>query len=416
MGRHTSAGEAPLQSLGSQGLGAPARLGLVAAAVVVVIGAGVLVAPGGRPLAAALGREGAVPGGRRGRPRRARDAGGDGRDRAAAAGRGAARRRRVREGQRPRPGGRRDRRERERPAARPRAADLGPGLADLGREGLELADGAERPAGQLARGRRDEQGGRRAPRAGPQRPPSWNAVLRGSRPMAVPDIQTEADSLAALIALWQTLGKGPEADHGGGERRPRRRPRAGADARRAAFAVARSGSVNSPVIPATEQAVTEANRETGVDEHGRGLPRRGVADDGVPGDAGEGGRRVAGQGRGRRAACSHGSGRRRPARSRSAAASARRRASRARARASSHGPVRKLFAAGPAEVDGMVARIENLVAAVAAPLRDRRLAVDAGEAGRRRDADPARGRGPRGSAPSCCRTGRRPVRGSSPRA
>src|SRR5690349_8161848 len=45
MGRHTSAGEAPLQQIGSQGLGTPARLGLVAAAVVVVIGAGVLVAP-----------------------------------------------------------------------------------------------------------------------------------------------------------------------------------------------------------------------------------------------------------------------------------------------------------------------------------------------------------------------------------
>src|SRR5688500_5847619 len=45
MGRHTSAGEAPLEQVGSQGLGTPARLGLVAAAVVVVIGAGVLVAP-----------------------------------------------------------------------------------------------------------------------------------------------------------------------------------------------------------------------------------------------------------------------------------------------------------------------------------------------------------------------------------
>src|SRR4029453_19315646 len=45
MGRHTSAGEAPLQQLGTQGLNAPARLGLMAAAIVVVIGAGVLVMP-----------------------------------------------------------------------------------------------------------------------------------------------------------------------------------------------------------------------------------------------------------------------------------------------------------------------------------------------------------------------------------
>jgi Ca-activated chloride channel family protein len=96
-----------------------------------------------------------------------------------------------------------------------------------------------------------------------ERAPTWNAVLRGPRPMAVPDIQTQADSLSALIAMWQTLGKGPAADQAvvnvvlAADRGQVPDPEA-------AFAVARSGSVNSPVIPATEQAVVAANRETGV--------------------------------------------------------------------------------------------------------------------------------------------------------
>jgi hypothetical protein len=93
--------------------------------------------------------------------------------------------------------------------------------------------------------------------------PTWNAVLRGPRPMAVPDIETHADSLAALIAMWQTLGKGREADQAvvnvvlAADRGQVPDPQA-------AFAVARSGSENSPVIPATEQDVTAANRQTGV--------------------------------------------------------------------------------------------------------------------------------------------------------
>ena len=79
------------------------------------------------------------------------------------------------------------------------------------------------------------------------RAPTWNAVLRGPRPMAVPDIQSTADSLAALIAMWQTLGKGPAADQAvvNVVLAADRGQVPDADA---AFAVARSGSVNSPVI------------------------------------------------------------------------------------------------------------------------------------------------------------------------
>jgi Ca-activated chloride channel family protein len=88
--------------------------------------------------------------------------------------------------------------------------------------------------------------------------PKWNDVLRGQRPMAVPDIETQAHSLAALIALWQTLGKGPAAEQAV-VNVVLAADRGEVPAPEQAFAIARSGTANSPVIPATEQAVASSN-------------------------------------------------------------------------------------------------------------------------------------------------------------
>ena len=88
--------------------------------------------------------------------------------------------------------------------------------------------------------------------------PTWDEVLRGRRPMAVPDIQQQADSLSALIALWQTLGKGQAAD-AAVVNIVLAADRGQVPSAQEALAAARSGSVNAPVVPATEQAVAAMN-------------------------------------------------------------------------------------------------------------------------------------------------------------
>jgi len=88
--------------------------------------------------------------------------------------------------------------------------------------------------------------------------PTWGDALQGSRPVAVPGISVDADGLYALFALWQTLGKGRAADSAivnvvlGADRGE-------VPSVAEALAVARSGSVNAPVVPVTEQAVAAAN-------------------------------------------------------------------------------------------------------------------------------------------------------------
>jgi Ca-activated chloride channel family protein len=88
--------------------------------------------------------------------------------------------------------------------------------------------------------------------------PTWDQLLRGKRPMAVPDIQEQADSLSALIALWQTLGKGPEAD-AAIVSIVLAADRGQVPTAQEALASARSGTVNAPVMPVTEQAVATMN-------------------------------------------------------------------------------------------------------------------------------------------------------------
>jgi hypothetical protein len=88
--------------------------------------------------------------------------------------------------------------------------------------------------------------------------PTWDEVLRGRRPMAVPDIQQQADSLSALIARWQTLGKGEAAD-AAVVNIVLAADRGQVPTAQEALAAARSGSLNAPVVPATEQEVAAMN-------------------------------------------------------------------------------------------------------------------------------------------------------------
>jgi Ca-activated chloride channel family protein len=93
-----------------------------------------------------------------------------------------------------------------------------------------------------------------------KKPPTWDAALGGSRPVAAPNIAQDAAGLSAELALWQALGKGEKAQTAlagavlAGLR-------AGAPTRESAVAIAQSNAATAPLIPLTEQAVQEANRD-----------------------------------------------------------------------------------------------------------------------------------------------------------
>ena len=91
--------------------------------------------------------------------------------------------------------------------------------------------------------------------------PNWLAALAGSRPLAVPRIAENAAGLTAVIALWQSLGKGDNAQKAlagtvlaAG--------RAGVPSEQQAIQLAESGSAAAPLLPTSKQAVTEANAAT----------------------------------------------------------------------------------------------------------------------------------------------------------
>ena len=89
-------------------------------------------------------------------------------------------------------------------------------------------------------------------------PPSWQDAMRGSRPFAVQDLRSQTGALQSLIALWQTMGRNAAADSAvvgtvlSADRTEIARPEQ-------ALAVARSGSVNAPLLPATEQQIAASN-------------------------------------------------------------------------------------------------------------------------------------------------------------
>jgi Ca-activated chloride channel homolog len=88
--------------------------------------------------------------------------------------------------------------------------------------------------------------------------PTWHMVMRGKRPVAVPDYQAQSQSLDALLTLWKTLGKDTDADNAvvatvvASDREEVPSPEA-------AFADAKSGASQAPLIPATEQTVAAQN-------------------------------------------------------------------------------------------------------------------------------------------------------------
>jgi ABC-type Fe3+ transport system substrate-binding protein len=93
-------------------------------------------------------------------------------------------------------------------------------------------------------------------------PPSWSEALTSGRPLAVPDLATSAEGLAALAAVRASLGGGEEADTA---------------LVRAALAASRDPAVDgedalarlaaddadAPLVPVREQAVAAANRDAG---------------------------------------------------------------------------------------------------------------------------------------------------------
>jgi Ca-activated chloride channel family protein len=92
--------------------------------------------------------------------------------------------------------------------------------------------------------------------------PTWLAALVGTRPLAVPRIAEDAAGLSAVIALWQSLGKGADAQRAlaGAVLAT---GRAGAPTAAQAIKAAEAGSVTAPLLPTSMQAVTAANKAAG---------------------------------------------------------------------------------------------------------------------------------------------------------
>jgi von Willebrand factor type A domain-containing protein len=89
--------------------------------------------------------------------------------------------------------------------------------------------------------------------------PTWLAALAGRRPLAVPRIAEDAAGLSAVITLWQSLGKGDDAQRAlAGTVLAVGRLDVPTEAQ--AIQAAESGSEAAPLLPTSAQAVTAANR------------------------------------------------------------------------------------------------------------------------------------------------------------
>ena len=88
--------------------------------------------------------------------------------------------------------------------------------------------------------------------------PTWAQAMAGRRPVALSDINQDVDSLAALLALWQSAGKDADA-----ERVVTRAVFAASQGQlpseTTALALAQSGSAGAPLLPTSEQAIFIAN-------------------------------------------------------------------------------------------------------------------------------------------------------------
>ncbi|NEM05999.1 VWA domain-containing protein [Geodermatophilus normandii] len=90
-------------------------------------------------------------------------------------------------------------------------------------------------------------------------PPPWSQALSGARPVAVPDLATSAEGVAALAAVRSSLGGGDAADNAvvqavlAARRGPSVTPAE-------ALAAAQGGDAGAPLLPMSEQEVISVNR------------------------------------------------------------------------------------------------------------------------------------------------------------
>ncbi len=91
------------------------------------------------------------------------------------------------------------------------------------------------------------------------RAPTWKAALADSnRPIAVPRISASAPGLAAVIALWQSLGGGASAQRALAGT-VLAAVRTGGPTEQQAIMAAEQGSASAPLLPTSRQAVTAQN-------------------------------------------------------------------------------------------------------------------------------------------------------------
>jgi hypothetical protein len=90
-------------------------------------------------------------------------------------------------------------------------------------------------------------------------PPGWAKALTGDHAVAVPDLATSAEAIAALDAVRSSLGGGADADNAvvqtvlAAERGPAVSPED-------ALQAGRKGSDDAPLVPASEQEVAASNK------------------------------------------------------------------------------------------------------------------------------------------------------------
>ncbi|WP_324275717.1 substrate-binding domain-containing protein [Blastococcus brunescens] len=91
--------------------------------------------------------------------------------------------------------------------------------------------------------------------------PGWGQALAGDQALAVPDLATSAEGLAALSAVRGALGGGEDADNAvvqavlAAQRGP-------AISAAEGLAAGRDGGVDAPLVPVSEQEVYASNQET----------------------------------------------------------------------------------------------------------------------------------------------------------
>ncbi|RBY93979.1 VWA domain-containing protein [Blastococcus sp. TBT05-19] len=100
--------------------------------------------------------------------------------------------------------------------------------------------------------------------------PGWAQALAGEQPLAVPDLATSAEGLAALAAVRGALGGGEDADNAvvqavlAAQRGPATSAAEGLDA-------GRSGGVDAPLVPVSEQEVYSTNSAAAQQDQGSSL-------------------------------------------------------------------------------------------------------------------------------------------------